>query len=156
MLEKPPAVLSQYSQGMRLVNHEKTAVTFLDLYKLRKIRNIAVHAEKPLGNQEGSSESAPVLVKDLAKCREAVVGIRKILSTGKLYAFNNAVMAQAVIDYQITFPEKSADGADIGGMTADKYQSVICSINAGQLLFQIPVKCPFPRHQSAGSDRSAV
>ena len=156
MLAESPATLSQHAQRMRLVNHEKAAVMLLDPDKLRQIRNVPVHAEQALGHDKGSLIAEPLLVQKLPERRHAVMSIRKILRSRKLYPLDNAVMREGIVKNEIPLPEQGADNADIGGMSADERQSIRSIIKSGQLPFQLPVKGAFPGHQPAGSHGRAV
>lgn len=150
------AAFAHYPQGVGFVDHEEAAVAPLDLDEAGQVRVVAIHAVDAFQHDEHALELMALLIEQVVERAPVVVRERQPPGAGELYALQNAVVDQFVVQDEVARAEEVADGRHIGGVAAHEGDGVIHAVQASDLDFQFAVDGALAGHQAAGRDRGAI
>ena len=102
----------------------------LQFNQLFKRRNITIHTEDTIRDQQASAFSA-MLHHQQIQGRSIIVGIAHHPGTGQQGAINNTGMVETVREYDIAPPDQCSYDAGIGSIAAVKQQSCLGTLKAG-------------------------
>ena len=148
--------VSHHAEGVGLVNHEKSAVSILDLDKPRQVRIVAVHSVDALNHDQRAFELVPLAGEDGVECGPVVVRKRQTPCTRELNSLQGTVMDQLIVDDEIPRTEEVADGADVRRVAAHESHRVFDAVRARDRPLELAVNRPFASGQAAGRHRCPV
>ena len=147
---------AEHAERMGFVDHQEGLVALLDVDEARQVGDVAIHAVEAFDDDQRALEVAADFAEDVFQRGRVVVVEGAAGGAGKLDAFENAVVDQAVMDDQVLGAEQRGDGRHVGGMAADEGDAVLDFVEAGNGFFELALDRPLAGDQTAGRSRGAV
>ena len=141
MVGGAPAIGTEHAGRVRVIHHHRRAVMLRAFDKLGKRRDVAVHAEHAVGDQQ----DAPVsLAACLAERTFRIVGIGVLvedpISLGQPDAIDDARVIELVAHDAVTLLEHRADDADIHRVAALERQGRLGTLERREAALQLLVQ----------------
>ena len=152
------AAAANDADAVRVVAHQPGIVRLGQGLHLGQRRQIAVHAEHAIGQDQAPAGAGGKFTQQLVEMIEIVVAEKVSLGAGELGARQQARMAQLVGEDHIAHPHQARHDAEIGEVTAAEHYGIIGALQRRQTRFEGLVERMIAGDQTrrAGADAVAL
>ena len=140
MVHGAAAVASKHAGPVSVVHHHDAVVFFGEVAQLRQRRNIAVHREHAVGDNQLLSRKICMLLEDAVAVLHIFVTKDLNRRFRKPRPVNNRRMVQFVGDDQIVFAEHGRNRSSVGRKSRLKHYACLHFLERRDLLFQLHVE----------------
>jgi hypothetical protein len=155
VLRAPAAALAEHAEPVGVVHHQARAVAVLEFHDLGKRRQVALHREHAVDDDDLAFVGGGVL-ELLLQVVHVVVAILEVLAEAEAAAVDDAGVVQAVEERQVAAFEQAGQDAQVDLETGGEHEHGFALHELGQSLLELHVDVQGSVEQSRSGTAGAV
>lgn len=140
MVHDAAAAAAQHALAVRIIHHRQHAVLLRDLAEPVERRDVAVHAEHAIGDEQAAAVVGQVLANLGLGIGHVAVLVDDDLRAAQPRAVDDAGVVEPVGEDDVLLADERADGRLVGDEAALQVERILHVLELGQPVFQLDVE----------------